>query len=75
MKNIIKNIIKYTIGLPILLIFTITLLFVEFIHILCAYLIVAPCRFILTGEFEKEELLFFDDIIQFWEPINSEGVR
>jgi len=66
-----KNIIKYTIGLPIILVFVAVFLFLEFMHLFIAYFIVVPCRFVLIGKFEKEELLFWDVVTLICKPIDG----
>jgi len=64
-----KNLIKYTLGLPILLVFSLFFLLMILIIILVNYLIVEPCRFVLRGYCEPVDCLFLENLVNIWKPI------
>ena len=70
----LRNIVKYTLGLPVLLIYTILCLFIELCHFVIQNIIVNSCSYILTGKGQYEDALFLQDISNVWKPIIKENV-
>jgi hypothetical protein len=64
-----RNLIKYTIGLPFLVITTLLLIFVELIYTIINYGIVNSLRYIFLGEYEVYESLMIFDIKRIWKPL------